>query len=726
MKFKSEIHSPQNSSVRLQSIPEPKMQRISISRVALLLTIAILGASTFLSIQSLLNPLSLPWAKLEEPVPVTIDQLNPAQTIAQIKADLLEFQLLLGDKLITSSSDINIYPILNKDSKTIRQIRIYQVQGSSAFWEDEQKRKLRLIRQTDVEELEEEFVKAPFQKYLVNPPAIDPKNNTLPLTDLQPIYGNSPSQGIWFTAIGRKDSIVYGQVFAYMPAQLSLNLALTWTNPNGRLPDWQRFPTLKNPEPDLVIDQTQNSDPAFLVFRLEATPNSSYPFQFRHLNLHEAPAMPKIYSEALILASGGLWSPALAKLEQLKSNLQTKNEVWEPVIQEQYDLISYHAKITSEQAKKPNADYGITSLFLGMDGLWADALKNLQGADFTAKIVLEMLETNSPHLWLRVNTALEVAPTPEVVMWGSVIVLQRQGFPSAEKWLRSHWNFPKRDISEALVLLQRLDLSPLGIEPQQFVGTVRLVGNTLEDKWQITPPPLLTGQTWYEVNISAIRDRDVWRNTPFPALESRSRLIIWKALGLEANNSLSVDIANSTGNIETTDLIAQSIWVGNNGQIKLLATGSQELGNTLAGKPALVKGGNLFVESRGAFIVFEALDREVGDRIVNTIYSELLTIGNISLSDTEFREKLSRWTLEKVNLQGKDSQDLLLRIDRDKIDLGDRSYPIVFIFSKTGDLLFTDMQSNSPQRWVTLLPGSNPQKILVESNGNYDSLSLTP
>ncbi len=712
------------------------MQSLSISRIGLLLAIALMGAGTFISIQALINPLSLPWSNLEEPVILPVDQLNPPQTIQQIKTELSDLQLVLGDKLITSSSGYEVYPIIDKDSKSIRQIRIYQTLNQS-FWLDD-KKKLRLIEQTEVSGLEETFVKAPSQKYLKQPKPINSKN-ILPLTELQPIYGDAPSQGIWFMTAGRIDGIVYGRVFSFIPSQVSLYSTLEWTNPNGKLPEWQRFPTVKSPEPDLIVDQTQDSDPLFLVFRLEATPNSQQLFQFRHLNLNESPAMPKLYSDALVLASAGLWSPALAKLEVLKSTMPA----WEPNIQEQYDLIDYHAKITAAEAKRPNSDYGMSSLALGMDGLWGDALKNLQGSDFGAKIVMETIETSGSHLWLRVNAALEIDPTPEVVMWGSVIVLQRQDLPSAEQWLRSHWKFPKRDISEAINLLQRLDISPLGIEPQQFIGSVRLVGTTLEDKWQITPPPLLLGQTWYEVDISIIRDRDTWRNSPFPQLETRSRLMIWKALGLESNNILSVEIPNTQG--ETTSLIAQSIWVGN-GQIKLLATGSPELAGSLANGlnnssgtsinpnlqstlakglvKGLVKGGNLFIESRGTFTTLESLDREVGDRISGEIYRELRAFGNVSLSAEEFRERISKWSIEQVNLQSKDRKDSILKIERDQIDLGDRSYPIVMIFSKNGDLLFGEMAAAETRRWIASLPSSNPQKILIKSNGVFESLSF--
>ncbi|AFY72688.1 hypothetical protein Syn7502_00531 [Synechococcus sp. PCC 7502] len=697
------------------------MQGISISRITLLLAIAAMGVGIVLSIQFLINPFSLPWVELDQPATIA-QTLSSIQTLDQVKAELLDSQFLLGDQPLILKDNFQVYPVLDKDSKAIRQIRIYQTLGAD-LWQ--QQKKFRLIKQTEVTELEEAFIKAPSLKYQAHPPQIK-EGNTLALTQLQSIpsiNGEAPSQGLWFMAIGKLKEGVYGRVFSYMPNQ-AINMELEWTNPNGKIPHWQRFLTLQNPEPDLVIDQTQNLDPRFLVFRLEATTNSTNPLQFRTLNLHEAPAMPKIYSDALVLASGGLWSPALAKFESLKADLQAKNDQWEPVIQEQYDLIRYHAQITADLAQNLDADYGMNSLALAMNGQWVEAFQNLQGSEFVAKSVIDTLATKAGNIWLRVDAALAVEPIPEIVLWGSVIVLQWDDLPTAEQWLRSHWQFPKRDVSEAISLLQRLDLAPLGIDPQQFIGTIQLLGNSTDRPWQITPPPLLDGQTWYEVDISVIRDQEVWRNAPFPKLAKRSKLMIWKALGLETNNILTVDVPNREG--ETIDLIAQSIWVGEDGQIKLLATGAPELGQSLTNALGLVKGGNIFFEARGTYDTLGNLNSGVFDQISRTIYQQLSAYGKVSVSEAELSQKLSRWSLEQVNLQTKTSKDILLKIDRDKVDLGDRSYPIVMIFSKNGDLLFEDISPSAPNQWVALLPGAEPQKILVKTNGNYQSLALTP
>ncbi len=684
------------------------------SGIGLLLTVTLMISGALLSLQFLVNPLALPWLKSKEAAPV-LTELAPPQTLKQIATEITESRLRLGEKLNISSRGLNIYPLIDIDTKAIRQIRIYQI-VDEGFWQDEKQKKLRLLKQLDVVGVEEGFAKAPSQKY-VEPSKPNNSKNILPLKELHLIPGDAPTQGTWFVATGKIGGVVYGQVFSDV-SNRAITMELEWTNLNSRLPYWQRFSTVKNPEPDLIIDQTQNFDPLFLVFRLDAAPNRV--LQFRQINLHESPAMPKIYSQALVLASSGLWTSALAKFDKLKSEIPTL----EPLIQEQYDLISFHAKITADQAQNPSGDYGKNALILGINGSWDEALKNLKGSDFAAKIVLEMLKTNSAHLWQRVNTALEIEPSPEAVIWGSVIVMQRQDFPAAERWLRAHWQFSKLDISEAINVLQRLDLSPLGIKPEQFVGSVRFIGTSRDNKWQITPPPLPEGQAWYEVDISVIRDQDVWRNAPFPGLEARSRLIIWKALGLEISNILAVEIPHRDG--ETISLIAQSLWVGNDGQIKLLASGSPELSKSLDNGLALIKGGSFFIESRGTYTSGSSIDLEVADQISHAIYAELSAFGNVSVSSEEFRQKFVGWDLEQANLQGPNSQDLILKIDRDKIDLGERNYPIVMIFSKNGNLLFSDMSPSAPRKWVTLLPGTVPQKILVQSYGNYESWSLVP
>lgn len=679
-----------------------------ISRIVLLLLIIGSGTAIYGSLVFLVNPLAMPWVDLNEPVVIPLETLNPVQTPEQVQAELAEELLILGDRLATNPRTVAIYPILDQDTKALRAVRVYQIVGED-FWSGDRPDRIRLIKEIQVSGVPTEFVEGKASA------------DTLPLSRLEPIQGQPPSRGIWFMAVGSTKEVTYGQVYSFFADEGVMLDMLNWRNPHGKLPEWTKFSTVPSPEPDLVIDQTSEWEPLFLVYRLAATPNSTYPMQFRRLNLQELLGMPRLYSEALVLASAGLWSPALAKLDTLKN--QSPNP-WEPAIQEQYDLITYHAQITAQQASNNFSDYGKAALTLGINGDWAEALGNLQGSEFRAKMVMERLETTSNLLWERINTAIAIDPSPEVVLWGSVIILQGQGLVAAEQWLRSRWQIPDfPDIKGSISLLRQLDLAPLGIESQQLIGTVRLLGANLpQDNLQIPLRPLLPGQVWYAVDVNVIQTGNRWRNAPFEAVIGRSHLAIWKALGMERNNILAVQLPNG----DFYSLIAQSLTVTDGGGIILLATGGADMSTSENGMPAIVKAGNLLIEARGKYTTLGLIeDQDVAAKIAQNVYRKLSEYGRVSVSLAELREKLITWSVEEVNLQASESGELLLRIPRERIDLGDRTYPIVMIFSRQGNLLFSDMQADSLRRWRGLLPGADPKQILVESNGSYKSLSFS-
>jgi len=492
------------------------------------------------------------------------------------------------------------------------------------------------------------------------------------------------------------------------------------------------------PEPELVLDQSQNFDPLFQVFQIEASANRVNPLQLREITLNEEPGMPKAYNQALLLASGGLWSPALRQLDQLKAELGSRGDKFSEYVQEQYDLIAYHAKITAAQVQQLNTDEGEQALKLIIDGQWQEALRKAETSDFVAKSVMEMLTQHGAQVWSRVETMLEIPTSPEfnlefnlqaklqIKKWGSLVILQRQGLPAAEAWLSAQSGQTK----EAISLLQRLDLSPLKLDPQQLIGTVKYLGgnSVLDARWQeISPLP--TGQAWYEVDVNIIFDRTKnWLNAPFPEIAGRSRLMVWRALGMEQNSYLSTLITDKDGLTQTISLTAQALWIDGNGRIKLLASGDQQaavaLNNSTNLISAMVTGGGTLIPASGAPSYLEFLDKDIINKITNTIYTELQSLGQVSLNRTEFGEQLAKVTFKSVKLSGSSKPDLVLEIDRRLIDLGDRYYPLVMVFNSNGNVLFSDLSPKARRRWVSLLPGASPLQILTEVGGNYEAWSL--
>jgi hypothetical protein len=452
--------------------------------------------------------------------------------------------------------------------------------------------------------------------------------------------------------------------------------------------------------------------------------NPVNPLQLREISLNEGLNLPRSYSDALLLASGGLWSAALQKLDTWKSELQSQGKSWPPLVQEQYQLITWHAKLIKEQADKAIADPGQQALVLALDGRWKQALDVASTSQISANSVGEMLKLYGLHISQRVKVALKVEPPQEAIIWGALVVLQKDGLAGAQNWLQTQ----KVDLKNAIALLQKFDVSPLGMQPEQMLGSVKVLGkDASKDAWALPPPTLPTGEIWYEVNISVIQDREAWLNGPFPRLVGRSPVFLWQALGLERNPSLPVSLPDVNGQNNTVYLTAHSISVGSNGELRLLASGSEELSTTLNQSPipALVAtGSGAFTSAIGTDIDLSNVGTEIEDRIVRVIYGELQSLGNVSLEEEDFKQQLRSWSFQSVNITGNGQSDLLLEVSRRQIDVGDRHYPMVIVFDRNGGLIFSDIPTNARRRWISLLPSKQNNQILTEINGQFEAISL--
>lgn len=723
---------------------------INISKIALILSVPLLGLAIYLGGQALTNPAFMPWLQYREGRSLPIAGLNPPKTIAEIKAELAKSDLRLDEKLPLNITD-SIYPVIDRKTKEIQEIRVYQPITAANGQE-----KLNLVKKMNITPPDEYFVKAPTYKYKTEKLKPGTANNQMPLMQLKPIEGISPSRGIWFMATGKSENITYGQIFCYLTQpQPSLNWIVDWTSPASSQPQWQDFTdvisakpntgnssavsdadldqkerqiaeqiSLMPNEPELVLDRSLAFEPSLAVFSLELSRNRVNPLQLREISLNEGLGMPRLYSDALLLGSGGLWSMALQKLETWKSELQAQGKSWPPFVQEQYQLIAWHAKQIAEQADKPIADPGQQALVLALDGRWKQALDVASASQTTASSVGEMLKLYGLHISQRVKVALKVDSPQEAIMWGALVVLQKDGLAGAQSWLKNQ----KVDIKNAIAVLQKFDVSPLDIQPEQLIGSVKILGKDVSSSaWALPPPTLQAGEVWYEVNISVIQDREAWLNGPFPSLVGRAPLFLWQALGLERNTNLSLSLPDTNGQNDTVYLTAHSLSVGSNGELTLLASGSEELSTVLSQSsiPALVTGGSgTFTNATGSETTLSNIDTEIEDRIVRVIYGELQGLGNVSLEKEDFRQQLRSWSFQSVNITGNGQSDLLLELSRRQIDVGDRHYPMVILFDRNGGLIFSDIAANARRRWIALLPSKKTNQILTEINGQFEAISL--
>jgi hypothetical protein len=690
--------------------------RFTWSNFFIVLSIPIVGGLVGLGIIYLANPLAISWlASSDAPAFYSNSLWNIPKSLTQIQSELERSQLKLGENYNLKTGEI-IYTVLETETQNIREIRFYQT------IRDRGVEKYLLVSTTTIAGIDEYFVRSPLFKYITYPipERLQPNRNRLPLKKLS-ILNNPPSQynGIWLSTSGHVDGIAYGQIYYFVTDKQSKLVELdAWTSPAGELPKWRNVLSSNSSSLQLVVNQSQAYEPSFLIFQPEdVSANSIRKMQLRQLTLNEAKGQPKSYQDALVMASVGLWSPALGKFDLMVDELRSQGKTLSPFLQEQYDMIALHAKITSDQAQNPNFSLGEKALANIIDGKWTEALAIANNSAYKGDKITEMLAKYHPHIWQRVMTMLTFTDAKEIKLWGGLVVLQRDGLRRAEHWLRSQ----KVDPKDSNQLLQRLDLAPITINPQQLLGTIAYIGKgDAGSEWFLPPPKLELGQAWYEVSVNLLKDGDKWINEPFPEFRDRSSILLWKTLGLSLNSSLGVVLYDPYGKSQTTTLTAQSLWVSDNGSLKILASGEASLAPLLSKSTItpLVTSGGAFT-STGSIVDWKTLSSKVIERIIRSMYSEFQRNGQVALSIEDFSVLVQQqWVLSEVNLDGVGKPEYLLMLDREKVDLGDRHYPLAIAFSNDGSLIFSDMSGS--RVWIEVLPSSTEGQILTLRNGRYE------
>ena len=642
-------HQPELAVSDLPEI-DPR-DRFTWSNFFVVVSIPLVGGLVGLGLIYLANPLAISWlSSSDAPAFYSNSLWNIPKSIPQIQAELGRSYLKLGESYNLKTGE-TIYTVLETETQNIREIRFYQT-----IW-DRGVEKYLLVSTTTVAGIDEYFVRSPKFKYATEaiPDRLRPDRNRLPLKKLS-LLNNPPSQfnGIWFSTTGNIGGIAYGQIYYFSNDKRSQLVELdVWTSPVGELPIWRNALPSNSNSVQLVVNQTQAYEPSLLIFQPEEViVRSIRKVQLRQVTLNEAKGQPKAYQDALVMASVGLWSPALGKFNLMVDDLRSQGKQLSPFLQEQYDLIALHAKITSDQAQNPNSSLGEKALVNIIDGRWSEALEIANDTAYKGDKIAEMLAKYHPHIWQRVMTMLTFTGAKEIKLWGGLVVLQRNGLRRAEHWLREQ----KVDPKESNQLLQRLDLAPVTLDPRQLIGTVAYIGKgDAGSEWFLPPPKLESGQGWYEVNINLMKDGDKWSNAPFSELSDRSSILLWRILGLSINSSLGVVLYDPNGKSQTATLTAHSLWVSDNGSLRILASGEVALApllNKSILQPLVTSGGG-FNPPNGSPVEWQSLSSTTIERIVRTMYRELQRNGEVSLSIEDFGVLVQQqWTLTSVSLDG--------------------------------------------------------------------------
>ena len=243
----------------------------------------------------------------------------------------------------------------------------------------------RLLDQISVQGPEE----ADLTRLSHHPKLVSGSNRPLPLTRIER-YEPAPKPGVWLRLTGLRTegsaTAAYGQILYFDPTEARLSLMVTWLSPTGVLPAWQQVTGEGLPE--LVVDESIGLEPAFSVYQLQPAANDAQ--QIRRISVAKPAFSHPLYARGLALAQGGLWSPALRLLQQVKQ----QSSRWSPQAQAQLDYIQLHAWQTQAQAQQTTANpVQKISAYL-INGSWNPALTVFQDQNTNRAEVKSMLQAD--------------------------------------------------------------------------------------------------------------------------------------------------------------------------------------------------------------------------------------------------------------------------------------------------------------------------------------------
>ncbi|MFN3926877.1 MAG: hypothetical protein ACK4QL_06055 [Pseudanabaenaceae cyanobacterium] len=623
------------------------------------------------------------WQRLVDPLfSVSVVDHDPQypsfpRTLAQIQSELARYGLSLGERLDLGDNYV-IYGVLGQDQQGLTELRIYEQIGGE---------KLVLHQILPISGLDETTVRS-------GSSFSGPRRwRLLPIEQLD-LIPDAPS-GKWIAVSGKQDGILYGRVVMYQSQpRPRLQHITEWSSSAGQLPQWRRL--LDLPQPQLVVDQTQKDDPLYQVFLLE-TDNKT---NLRKIHLPQPLAIRR-------LAEVGLWSRAQAQFDTLRAERRLT-----PAEQEQYALISYHARLIAEKLSTAKSIQERIYCHL-LAGEWQTALELLHSSPQAQPQIADLLQERQEHIWLRINAVLQLDPATEerdIKAWGALAQLARGGFRQAETWLRQN----QADTQANLQLLQQLDLAPVGIAPQFLIGRATPHPTLPPGDWLLPPPPLPPDQTWFTVDIDVIGERQTWLNGPFPALRDRSSLLIWRVLGLKQQPHLIL----TTPQGRQFTLTAHSYSISPTGALQILATGSS-LASEAHNYPAIVSSDPLPQIPDHFFFSLSWLPPDLHRTLLQNLTHELETLGRVNINLEQMLALSLQWRFYPLDMNGDGKQEFLLYLTRPQINLGDRPYPIVVVFNSAGQILFSDIRPSTGKRWVSTLfrPIQTSTPLLIEQNG---------
>jgi hypothetical protein len=653
----------------------------------------------------LTNPLSLDWLWPSDAPVVSSSLWNPPKTLAELVLELQSKNLVLGERLTLPSGE-QLYTIRGGRERAIAQIRLYQPVRDRGV------EKVLLLSSATLDGLEEYPIRRLQARYQPGR-RVRQSLNRLPVRHMRPLSG-APAGASWLATVGTSERTAYGHILrVQLQPRPQVQILGEWVSPEGVLPYWQNVlePSFEQGRSQLVVNRSQGVEQDYAVYEL--TEEGDPPL--RQITLNEGQGLSPRYREALRLAGVGLWQDAQERLNQLFLELDQGAQPIPHYVQQQYRLIAFHALKAEEMVANTKDDIGQQIVALASIGRWQEAL-TLAGQSESHGIQGAIaLQQSEAALWQRIEVALAFNAAPAVKRFGAWLIMNRDGWSRAEQWLEQQ----QARTPEVLDLLQRLDLKPTDLAPQQILGPVSPTATT-EGFWALPVPELPPGHAWFIVDVDVLRDRQSWLTTPFAALGDRAPRFVWRTLGLHKNNRLGIILTQASRRFFGGTLVVHSLRVSPEGHVRLLTSGDAQLQGALAQSEMLplASNGSFLDSPGGAARYVRDMPADAQTAVVSTLYRDLESLGQVSLPLEEFRQLVQNWTVVSLPLDGDAEPDWLLQLDRQRLDIGTaRPYPLSFAFRHNGVPLHSAIQSR--ERWLDLLPGSEPRHILTERNGRF-------
>ncbi|MBD2330155.1 hypothetical protein [Alkalinema sp. FACHB-956] len=452
---------------------------------ALLLSVGslVVGAGV-ISAQFIVQPKSVVWLNryLPESWQIPVSDWDAPQTLAEIRAEVKQEGHILGEKLALAGKDV-LYPVVaetfNCSAKCDRivELRVYrpaQHPGRSSHDPHYQ-----LMSQIPLAGLEEWFVLEPMANLQM---VAHGTSTVLGLDRVEKVEPPNGKSGIWLNAIGEKDAggnrLKFGRLVQYDPKRGQLQALIPWTSPTGELPYWQQV--TGNSQPELIVNQTVGLEPQLQIYQLI---QSSQALRLKEIALLKPALQAGDYGDALLLARSGLWSIALERLKAIKQ----QEPKWPAQAQAQLDLIQRHANLTQAQAKQSSTNPSQQILSQLIDGQWKAAIEVFQAAKDDRESLLENIRLDAGRVWRRVMTAVELDPgNPYAQVWGAVLMDDREGRKSTQKWLQRLGRSATRDRVIAQMVPNLIPATPKP-KKQQIATQPNGMLNSIEGN-PLTPP----------------------------------------------------------------------------------------------------------------------------------------------------------------------------------------------------------------------------------------------